>query len=229
MGPENHTPPFFRTKTDRKRTGSGPLLALNSSPDSCQKCQPRMDTNLSEFRAPDLLRACLKIARGAAARDFGVRRGRAGGASPQRAVTPATTKLQFKRPVARRVLEEKAAWLRCSSVEDPQGVFSFVAPCHPAFCSKTAPLGIFRQALSGGRFFRTISAPFLHHFCTSWRLPHGAILVKEHRTIEPKERIFNHGCTPMDTDTFPPPAASRAEFSQRENCHPAPNSRQLGV
>ena len=73
------------------------------------------------------------------------------------------------------------------------------------------------------------SAPFLHHFCTGWRLPHGAILVKEHRTVEPKERIFNHGWTPMDTDTFPPPAASRAEFSQRENCHPAPNSRQLGV
>ena len=94
------------------------------------------------------LRACLKTARGAAARDFGVGRGGGGGASPQRAVTPATTKPHFKRPAARRVFEEKAVWLRCSSVEDPQGVICFVAPCHPAFSSKTAPFAIFRQALS---------------------------------------------------------------------------------
>ena len=39
------------------------------------------------------------------------------------------------------------AWLRCSSVEDPQGVFSFVAPRHPPICRKTAPLVVFRQAL----------------------------------------------------------------------------------
>jgi hypothetical protein len=42
---------------------------------------------------------------------------------------------------------EKAAWLRYSSVEDPPGIFSFVAPRHPAFSPKTAPLVIFRQAL----------------------------------------------------------------------------------
>ena len=105
---------------------------------------------LVDSKRPPLssLRACLKIARGVAARYIGVGRGGAGGASPPRAVTPATTKLQYKKTAARRVFEEKAVWLRCSSVEDPQGVFSFVAPCHPAFSPKTSPLGIFRQALS---------------------------------------------------------------------------------
>ena len=42
----------------------------------------------------------------------------------------------------------KAGWRRCSAVEDPLGVFSFVAPCQPALVTKTAPLGIFKQALS---------------------------------------------------------------------------------
>ena len=45
---------------------------------------------------------------------------------------------------------QKAVWLRCFSVEDPQGIFSFVASCHTAFRPKTEPLGIFRQALSRG-------------------------------------------------------------------------------
>ena len=68
-----------------------------------------------------LLRACLKIGSGAAARDFGFGRGGAGGASPQRAVTLATTKSKAKRPAALRVFVAKAGWLRCSSVKDPQG------------------------------------------------------------------------------------------------------------
>src|SRR6266705_6438105 len=38
--------------------------------------------------------------------------------------TPATG----ERPAARRVFGQKAVWLRCSSVEDPPGIFSFVAP-----------------------------------------------------------------------------------------------------
>src|SRR5215469_5589150 len=52
-----------------------------------------------------------------------------------------------KRPAARRVFAEKAVWLRCSLVEDPQGIFSLVASRHPAFSAKTGPFRIFRQAL----------------------------------------------------------------------------------
>src|SRR5688500_7528873 len=48
---------------------------------------------------------------------------------------------------ARRVFLEKAVSLRCFSVEDPQGIFCFVAPHHPAFSRRTGPYGIFRQAL----------------------------------------------------------------------------------
>jgi len=149
------------------------------------------------------LRACLKIARGAAARDFGFGQGGEEGASPQWAVTTEPTPAKDKRPAARRVFAQQAVWLRCSSVEDPQGVWasqalrvrfpklggaisrtavSFVAPpacktygleappaCrtyglrlgdygserleaprHPAFCAKTPPLEIFRQALWSG-------------------------------------------------------------------------------
>jgi len=93
------------------------------------------------------LRACLEIARGAAARDFGCGQGGEGRASPQRAVRPEPTQATDKRPAARRGFAQKAGWLRCSSVEYPQGIFSFVAPRHPAFSPKTAPLGISKQAL----------------------------------------------------------------------------------
>ena len=34
---------------------------------------------------------------------------------------------------------EKPAWLRCSSVEDPPGIFSLVAPRHPGFSAKPDP------------------------------------------------------------------------------------------
>src|SRR5229473_3875364 len=69
-------------------------------------------------------------------------------ASPQRAVRNEPTPATDKRPAARRVFGEKAVWLRCSSVEDPPGMFSFVAPRHPAFSPKTAPLVVSKQALS---------------------------------------------------------------------------------
>ena len=101
-------------------------------------------------------RACLKIARGAAARDFGcgqggeVRAGLAIGASPQRAVSVEPTPPTGTRPAARRVFEPRAVWLRCSSVTGRWQPCSFVAPRHPALCSKTAPLGIFRQAPNAG-------------------------------------------------------------------------------
>src|SRR5579859_7853753 len=98
------------------------------------------------------LRACLKIAQGAAARDFGCGQGGKVGASPQRAVTTEPTPATGKRPAARRVFEGKAVWLCCSSVEDPPGIFSgaraeALAPRHPAIPSKTSPRAIFRQAL----------------------------------------------------------------------------------
>src|SRR6266481_4167653 len=93
------------------------------------------------------LRACLETTRGAAARDFGCGQGGEFRASPQRAVRNESTPATDKRPAARRVFGEKAVWLRCSSVEDPPGIFSFVAPRHPAFSPKTAPLVVSKQAL----------------------------------------------------------------------------------
>jgi len=94
-----------------------------------------------------LLRACPKIARGPAARDFGCGQGGEVRASPTRAVRTEPTQATDKRPAARRVFAPKAAWLRCSSVEDPGRIFSFVAPRHPAFGAKTRPRGIFGHAL----------------------------------------------------------------------------------
>jgi len=93
------------------------------------------------------LRACPKIARGPAARDFGCGQGGEVRASPTRAVRTEPTQATDKRPAARRVFAPKAAWLRCSSVEDPGRIFSFVAPRHPAFGAKTGPRGIFGHAL----------------------------------------------------------------------------------
>jgi len=96
------------------------------------------------------LRACPKIARGPAARDFGCGQGGEVRASPTRAVRTEPTQATDKRPAARRVFAPKAAWLRCSSVEDPGRIFSFVAPRHPAFGAKTGPRGIFGHALRAG-------------------------------------------------------------------------------
>jgi hypothetical protein len=107
----------------------------------------------------NVLRACLKISKGAAAGDFGFAQDGEGGASSQLAVTTEPTLDKDKRPAARRVFAEKAVWLRCSPVEDPQGVFFFVAPRHPAFSPKTAPLGILRQALM---FRIRLTSPLQH-------------------------------------------------------------------
>jgi GNAT superfamily N-acetyltransferase len=101
------------------------------------------------------LRACFKIGRGPAARDFGHGQGGEFRASPQRAVRSEPTPARGKRPAARRVFGQKAAWLRCSSLTDPWRVCSLVAPRHPAFCPKTGPLRILKQALTpwlGGVF-----------------------------------------------------------------------------
>src|SRR6266446_8719348 len=99
------------------------------------------------FGAASRLRACLETTRGAAARDFGCGQGGEFRASPQRAVRNEPTPATDKRPAARRVFGEKAVWLRGSSVEDPPGIFSFVAPRHPAFSPKTSPLVVSKQAL----------------------------------------------------------------------------------
>jgi len=135
----------------------------------------RKNIDASHFQS--FLRTCLKIARGAAARDFGCGQGGEGvstraGASPQRAdcvarsarllwasdlqglgsQTTEPTPAPGTRPAARRVFEGKAVWLCCSSVGDPPRIFSnaraeALAPRHPVFPSKTSPRGIFRQAL----------------------------------------------------------------------------------
>jgi hypothetical protein len=99
-------------------------------------------------RRARVLRACFKIRKGPAARDFGRGRGGEFRASPQRAVRSEPTTATGKRPAARRVFAQKAVWLRCSSVTDPSRVCSFVAPRHPAFCPKTDLLPILKQALS---------------------------------------------------------------------------------
>src|SRR5258708_11032602 len=67
------------------------------------------------------LRACFKIGRGPAARDFGRGQGGEFRASPQRPVRNEPTQATGKRPAARRVFGQKAVWLRCSSVTDRCG------------------------------------------------------------------------------------------------------------
>src|SRR5262245_48770894 len=61
--------------------------------------------------APAWFRACLKIRRGPATRDFGLGQGGEAGASPPRAVTAEPAQAQAKRTVARRVFAERADWL----------------------------------------------------------------------------------------------------------------------
>ena len=94
---------------------------------SSRRSNPSSST-LPDPTAKSGLRACLKIGSSAAAWDFGFGRDGVGGTSPERAVTPATTKAKAKRPAGRSVFASTAVWLRCSSVEDSQGVFNFVAP-----------------------------------------------------------------------------------------------------
>src|SRR6266704_6148096 len=98
---------------------------------------PRGGRSFSPRLRCSLLRACLETTRGAAARDFGCGEGGELRASPQRAVRNEPTPATDKRPAARRVFGDKAAWLRFSSVTDRWRVCSLVAPRHPAFCPKT--------------------------------------------------------------------------------------------
>src|SRR5713101_8804075 len=100
------------------------------------------------------LRACFKISRRPAARDFARGQGAvAARSAPQRAVRNEPTPATGKRPAARRVFAEKAVCLRpareclrsCSVVAARSA--SLVAPRPPAFCPKTGPLLILKQAL----------------------------------------------------------------------------------
>ncbi len=92
-------------------------------------------------------RACFKISRRPATRDFGRDLGGEFRASPQRAVRNEPTPATGKGSAARRVFGQKAVWLRSSSVTDRWRVCSLVAPRHPAFCPTTGPLRILKQAL----------------------------------------------------------------------------------
>ena len=113
---------------------------------------------------PLLISAGLKIARGAAVKDFGCGQGGEGAsarspASPQRAVLAEPTPPTDKRLTATGVFALQAVWLRCSSVADPRRVWasqallfgfpkrsraltriavSLVTPRQPAFRTKTA-------------------------------------------------------------------------------------------
>ena len=93
-------------------------------------------------------RACFKIRSGPAVGDFGCGQGGEFRASPQRAVRNESTQATGKRPAARRVFAQKARRLRCGSVTAPCQGCSLVAPRHRAFCAKTDPLLILKQALT---------------------------------------------------------------------------------
>jgi hypothetical protein len=104
------------------------------------------------WNSPLRVRACFKISRRPAARDFGRGQGGKFRASPQRAVRNEPTPATGKRPAARRVFGQKAFWLRCSVGAARRArwrVSSLVAPCYLAFCPKTGPLLILKQALKG--------------------------------------------------------------------------------
>src|SRR5260370_40619759 len=100
------------------------------------------------------LRACFKISRRPAARDFGRGQGGESRASPQRAVRNEPTPATGKRPAARRVFGQKAAWLRPAR-ECHRSCSVVAAPRHPAFCPKTGPLLILKQAL------KPLACPFI--------------------------------------------------------------------
>ena len=78
---------------------------------------------MDESRLIFISRDCLKNNWGAVVRDFDWERGEVAGESPRRALIPqaGTTKLPVKRPTIRRIFEEKAVSLRCSSVAAPFG------------------------------------------------------------------------------------------------------------
>ena len=110
---------------------------------------------------------------GPAAADFGRGQGGELRASPKRAVSNEPTPATGKRRAARRVFAQTAVWLRCSSLTDPAGIRSLIAPScravtsrrrsHPAFCTKTGPLFILMQALWMSRARARARRPDFRH------------------------------------------------------------------
>src|SRR6266571_2434360 len=100
------------------------------------------------WNSPRRLRACFKISRRPAARDFGRGQGGEFRASPQRAVRNEPTPATGERPAARRVFGQKAVWLRCSSVTDRWGYAPSSRLAILPFARKQARLRILKQALS---------------------------------------------------------------------------------
>src|SRR5262249_23763052 len=109
---------------------------------------------------------CLRIMKGAAARDFGCGQGGKARTSPQRAVMAEPTLATDKSPAARRVFAEKAVWLAQSKIRkvpawrDPSSrlaIQPFPRKQHPSAFSD-------RLAAKGGRFltrsFDINRAPF---------------------------------------------------------------------
>ena len=97
--------------------------------------------------ATHLPRACLRIAWGPAARDFGCGQGGEAGAWPLQAVTADSTQAPRKRTAARRVFKEKAVWLRCFSVTELCGYAPSSRLAIQPFPRKQDSHGILRQAL----------------------------------------------------------------------------------
>ena len=113
---------------------------------------------LVRVRLPLCFRACLKNARGSAARDFGPRRGAEAGESPQRALSAESTKAADKRTAAPRGFRAKDPLASLRLSHSPAWGCSFVAPRHRAFCTKTEPLGFLKHTLER-RTARAIACP----------------------------------------------------------------------
>src|SRR5258708_1718083 len=126
-------------------------------PDSRNSETQECDSRNSPLRVKSL-RACLETTRALRRGILAVAKAAlAARSAPQRAVRNEPTPATDKRPAARRVFAEKAVSLRparecfrsCSVVAARSA--SFVAPRHPAFSPKTAPLVVSKQALSRAR------------------------------------------------------------------------------
>jgi hypothetical protein len=90
------------------------------------------------------LRACLKTTRGCCGEGFWLWPRRRGRSIPAAGCSDRANGGHGQKTRRPEGFQQKAVWLCCSSVEDPSGVFSFVAPRHLAFCWKTASPGSFQ-------------------------------------------------------------------------------------
>ncbi len=133
--------------------------------------------------------ACLKIAWGPAARDFGRGQGGEAGASPQRAVTTEPTPATGKRPAARRGFVENAGWLRCSSVGDRCGYPPSLRLAIQPFPRKQDSHGIFRPA-----------PEYISDTAGKYRMSNAEVRVRNPWPIRHSKFVLRH---------LPPPAEAR--------------------